>query len=253
MCAVCNMNMQFDGKKKCKNGKKRRGRIVGAAVIEERQQQEKTILTKEEVCASGFYLFGKRVFDVVASAGALFLLSPVILIMAALIYLDDPNGSPFFSQIRIGKNGKSFKFYKLRSMVVNAEDLLADLKELNEMEGPAFKIADDPRVTRIGKFIRKTSLDELPQLWNVLKGDMSVVGPRPPLPNEVEQYDMYQSQRLLVQPGLTCIWQVQPHRNDLTFDEWMNLDIQYIRKRSFILDIKLIFQTISCMMTGEGK
>ena len=151
------------------------------------------------------------------------------------------------------KNGKEFNFYKFRSMVVNAEELLASLKDKNEMEGPAFKIKDDPRITKIGRFIRKTSIDELPQLLNVLKGDMSFVGPRPPLPREVVQYTDYQKQRLLIRPGLTCIWQVQPRRNDLSFDEWIEMDLEYIRTRSIGQDIKLIFKTVGCMFKGEGE
>ena len=137
-------------------------------------------------------------------------------------------------------------------MVVNAEDLLVGLQNQNEMSGPAFKMKNDPRITKVGKFIRKTSLDELPQLWNVLKGDMSFVGPRPPLPNEVEQYTEEQKRRLSVTPGLTCYWQVQPSRNDLDFDEWFELDMKYIRERSMKIDIKIIFQTILVVLHMEG-
>ena len=169
------------------------------------------------------------------------------------IYLDDPHGGPIFSQIRCGRDGKPFKFYKFRSMCVDAEDRLEALLKDNEMEGPAFKIRDDPRITRVGRFIRKTSIDELPQLWNILRGDMSIVGPRPPLPREVEQYDDYQRQRLYVTPGLTCYWQIQPHRNELSFDEWMELDIKYIRERSFLVDWKIIFQTIRCVLFRYGE
>ena len=198
------------------------------------------------------YLVCKRAFDIAASFCALVVLSPVFLIIYLIIYLDDPHGNPIFSQIRIGKNGKAFRFYKFRSMVVNAEDLLAGLQNQNEMSGPAFKMKNDPRVTKVGRFIRKTSLDELPQLWNVLKGDMSLVGPRPPLPNEVEQYTEEQKKRLSVTPGLTCYWQVQPSRNDLDFDEWFELDMKYIRERSMKIDIKIIFQTILVVLHMEG-
>ena len=198
------------------------------------------------------YLVCKRAFDIAASFCALVVLSPVFLIIYLIIYLDDPHGNPIFSQIRIGKNGKAFRFYKFRSMVVNAEDLLAGLQNQNEMSGPAFKMKNDPRITKVGKFIRKTSLDELPQLWNVLKGDMSFVGPRPPLPNEVEQYTEEQKRRLSVTPGLTCYWQVQPSRNDLDFDEWFELDMKYIRERSMKIDIKIIFQTILVVLHMEG-
>ena len=198
------------------------------------------------------YLVCKRAFDIAASFCALVVLSPVFLIIYLIIYLDDPHGNPIFSQIRIGKNGKAFRFYKFRSMVVNAEDLLAGLQNQNEMSGPAFKMKNDPRVTKVGRFIRKTSLDELPQLWNVLKGDMSLVGPRPPLPNEVEQYTEEQKKRLSVTPGLTCYWQVQPSRNDLDFDEWFELDMKYLRERSKKTDIKIIFQTILVVLHMEG-
>lgn len=198
------------------------------------------------------YLVCKRAFDIAASFCALVVLSPVFLIIYLIIYLDDPHGNPIFSQIRIGKNGKAFRFYKFRSMVVNAEDLLAGLQNQNEMSGPAFKMKNDPRVTKVGRFIRKTGLDELPQLWNVLKGDMSLVGPRPPLPNEVEQYTEEQKKRLSVTPGLTCYWQVQPSRNDLDFGEWFELDMKYLRERSMKTDIKIIFQTILVVLHMEG-
>ena len=198
------------------------------------------------------YIVCKRAFDIAASFCALVVLSPVFLIIYLIIYLDDPHGNPIFSQIRIGKNGKAFRFYKFRSMVVNAEDLLAGLQNQNEMSGPAFKMKNDPRVTKVGRFIRKTSLDELPQLWNVLKGDMSLVGPRPPLPNEVEQYTEEQKKRLSVTPGLTCYWQVQPSRNDLDFGEWFELDMKYLRERSKKTDIKIIFQSILVVLHMEG-
>lgn len=199
------------------------------------------------------YLVVKRAMDIVLSMMALILLSPVLLTLAVIIFLDDPHGSPIFCQPRVGKDGKEFHLYKLRSMVCNAEDLLSELKDKNEMDGPAFKIKEDPRITRIGKFIRKTSIDELPQFWNVLKGDMSMVGPRPPLPQEVAQYTSYQMQRLSVKPGLTCIWQTQPRRNDMSFDEWVELDLEYIQNRSILMDIKLIFKTVGCMFAGEGR
>ena len=190
------------------------------------------------------YLAAKRCFDVVMSFLALILLSPLFLVLAVIIFVDDPHGSPIFSQIRVGKDGRLFRFYKFRSMIVNAEDMLEQLQDQNEMEGPAFKIKDDPRITRIGKFIRKTSLDELPQLVNVLKGELSLVGPRPPLPREVEQYTPKQMKRLTVKPGLTCYWQTQPHRNSLSFDQWLALDLQYINERSALVDLKILFATV---------
>lgn len=207
---------------------------------------------KEQLHSKSRYWVLRRAQDIVFSSIALVVLSPVMLLVALAVYIDDPKGSPIFSQIRCGRNGKPFKFYKFRSMCVDAEAKLDQLLQQNEMDGPAFKIKDDPRITRVGKFIRKTSLDELPQLFNILKGDMSIVGPRPPLPREVEQYDAYQRQRLYVTPGLTCYWQVQPHRNDLTFDEWMELDIKYMKERSFLVDWKIIFQTVRAVLFGQG-
>ena len=199
------------------------------------------------------YWAGRRAQDIIFSAMALLILWPVMLVIAILIYIDDPKGSPIFSQIRCGRNGKEFKFYKFRSMCVDAEAKLEALLKDNEMDGPAFKIKDDPRITRIGHFLRKTSLDELPQLWNILKGDMSIVGPRPPLPREVAQYEAYQMQRLYVTPGLTCYWQIQPRRNDLSFEEWMELDIKYVLERSFLVDWKIIFGTVKSVLWGEGE
>lgn len=195
----------------------------------------------------------KRIFDIVASLSAIIVLFIPLAIIALLIFIDDPHGSPLFTQDRVGRDGKIFKFYKFRSMVVNAEELLADLQSKNEKTGPVFKMQDDPRITKIGKFLRKTSIDELPQLINILKGDMSVVGPRPALPKEVEQYDEYAKLRLLITPGLTCYWQVQNNRDKITFEEWMEMDVRYIKERTFLGDIKLIFKTLKVMLTGEGS
>ena len=199
------------------------------------------------------YWILRRVQDILLSGIALIVLAPIMLLIALAIYIDDPHGSPIFTQIRCGRDGKPFKFYKFRSMCVDAEDKLAALLGNNEMDGPAFKIKDDPRITKIGRMIRKTSLDELPQLWNIFKGDMSIVGPRPALPREVELYDDYQLQRMYVQPGLTCYWQVQPRRNDISFDDWIALDIKYIQERSFWVDWKIIFMTVGAVIRGEGE
>lgn len=198
------------------------------------------------------YWMLRRTQDVLLSAAALLILWPLMLIIAVVIVLDSPGAGPIFTQIRVGRDGKEFKFYKFRSMIPNAESKLSGLLEQNEMEGPVFKIKEDPRITRVGKFIRKSSIDELPQLWNVLKGDMSIVGPRPPIPREVEQYDDYARQRLLVTPGLTCYWQVQPERNSLTFEEWLELDIRYINERSFTTDWKIIFKTFGAVLGMRG-
>ena len=197
------------------------------------------------------YLVSKRIIDIVGSLAGIILLSPLFLIVAILIKLEDPKGKVFFSQERNGKYPKTFKMYKFRSMVHNAEELLKDLMVKNEQTGPVFKINNDPRITKVGKFIRKTSIDELPQLFNVLKGDMSLVGPRPPIPHEVEQYNYYQMQRLFVKPGLTCIWQVSG-RNNIGFDEWVEMDIEYIRTRNLWLDIKLIFKTVGVLFGDDN-
>ena len=199
------------------------------------------------------YWFVKRIFDIIMSSVAILILSPVFLIVALAIYIDDPKGSPFFVQTRVGRHGKKFKFYKFRSMVSNAEKLLEQLKEKNEKDGPVFKMKDDPRITRVGKFIRKTSIDELPQLFNILKGDMSIVGPRPSLPKEVGQYNDYQAQRLFVTPGLTCYWQASKKRDEIPFDEWVDLDIKYILERSWLVDIKVIIKTFTAVFTGQGE
>lgn len=204
---------------------------------EEIQDTTKKFKVKEKP----IYSFTKRVFDVGASFVGLTLLSPVLLVVAIAIKLES-KGPIIFSQDRVGLNGKIFKMYKLRSMVSNAEELKEKLLEQNEMSGPMFKMKDDPRITKVGKFIRKTSIDELPQLINVLKGDMSLVGPRPSLPKEVEQFEPWMYERLQVKPGLTCIWQVSG-RNNIDFEDWMKLDIKYVRERSFFGDLKLVFRT----------
>ena len=208
-------------------------------------------LSDELINKSAFYLISKRVIDIVGSLCGIILLSPIFLIVAILIKLEDPKGKIFFSQERNGQYPKTFKMYKFRSMVHNAEELLKDLMDRNEQSGPVFKINDDPRITKVGKFIRKTSIDELPQLFNVLKGDMSLVGPRPPIPHEVEQYNSYQMQRLAVKPGLTCIWQVSG-RNNIGFDEWVEMDIEYIKTRNLWLDIKLIFKTVGVLFGDDN-
>ena len=214
----------------------------------------KVVLDREQVLRSRRkYWAIRRTQDVLLSAAALLVLWPVMLIVALVVWIDSPGASPIFAQDRVGRDGKVFRFYKFRSMIPNAEAKLGDLLGQNEMEGPAFKIKDDPRITRVGKFIRKTSLDELPQLWNILKGDMSIVGPRPPLPREVAEYGEYEMQRLLVTPGLTCYWQVQPHRNDLSFDEWVELDVKYIQESSFLTDWKIIFMTVGAVFGMNGE
>jgi len=194
----------------------------------------------------------KRIFDIIASLMGIIILFVPMLIVALIIVIDSPGASPIYSQTRVGKNGKEFNFYKFRSMVPNADKMLETLIEENEMDGPAFKMKDDPRITRFGKFIRKTGIDELLQFINVIKGDMSLVGPRPPLPREVEQYNERQLIRLTVTPGITCYWQVQPKRNTLTFDQWLELDIKYINERSLKTDICILFKTVGTVFGMEG-
>jgi exopolysaccharide biosynthesis polyprenyl glycosylphosphotransferase len=193
------------------------------------------------------YLIAKRTMDIIGAMIGLISLSWLFLIVAVLIKLEDPKGPVFFKQIRVGKDGKQFYMYKFRSMVTDAEKRLKELLKYNEVSGAMFKMKNDPRVTRVGKFIRKTSIDELPQLWNVLKGEMSLVGPRPPLPREVAQYTEYDKQRLLVTPGCTGLWQVSG-RNDLGFNEMVELDLKYIRERSILYDLKIILKTIKIMI-----
>lgn len=199
------------------------------------------------------YWICKRMQDIFFSSLALLVLSPIMLITALIIFIDDPHGSPIFVQTRCGRKGKLFHMYKFRSMRVGAEAELESLQQDNEMDGPVFKIKDDPRITRVGKVIRKISIDELPQLVNIFMGDMTIVGPRPPIPHEVAQYTEYQQQRLWVTPGITCYWQIQPNRNDISFDEWVDLDIKYIRERSFLVDWKIIFSTVLAVLGGYGE
>ena len=207
-------------------------------------------ITRDEFDKGILYEITKRIIDILGSLIGLIILSPIFLITAIAIKLDS-KGPVFFKQSRCKKNGEVFKMYKFRSMVVDAEKQLDSLKDKNEMTGPVFKIHDDPRITKVGKFIRRTSIDELPQLINVLKGDMSLVGPRPPIDKEVLKYNSYQRQRLLVKPGLTCYWQVMG-RNNIDFDRWVDLDLKYIRERNTRIDIKLIFKTFGVLFGDDN-
>lgn len=195
------------------------------------------------------YVFTKRLIDVIASIFGLIVLLPILAIVAIAIKIES-KGPIFFSQERVGLNGQRFKMYKFRSMIVDAEAYKEKLLKQNEMNGPMFKIKNDPRVTKIGKFIRRTSIDELPQLLNVLKGDMSLVGPRPSLPKEVEKFSPWMLERLKVKPGLTCYWQVSG-RNDIQFEDWMKLDIKYVKERGTLLDIKLVIRTFFVLFGDE--
>ncbi len=195
----------------------------------------------------------KRAFDVCFSACVLVCLSWLFLIVAIAIKVDDPEGPVIFSQARVGRDGREFRMYKFRSMCSDAESRLAELAGRNEKDGPVFKMADDPRVTRVGRLLRKTSIDELPQFVNVLVGDISVVGPRPALPKEVTQYTPRQRQRLSVKQGITCYWQTRRNRDSITFDEWVDLDLVYVKKCGIWSDLKLIVQTVGCVLTAQGS
>ena len=195
----------------------------------------------------------KRAFDLISTTMIMIILIIPILITALIIYIDDPHDSPFYKQIRIGRHGKEFYMYKFRSMYVDADKRKAELMARNEMDGPVFKIKDDPRITRVGRVIRKYSIDELPQLFNVFVGNMSLVGPRPPLPDEVEQYTDYDKLRLVVTPGITCTWQIMPNRNDIPYEKWLEMDLEYIETRTTWKDIKIIFKTPFAMLEATGR
>lgn len=194
----------------------------------------------------------KRVMDVIGSIVLLFLLSPVFLVLAVLVKLSSP-GPILYRWYIAGEGGRPFMSYKFRSMYVNADQIKAQLAHLNEMQGPAFKITGDPRVTPFGRWIRKYSLDELPQLYSVLRGQMSLVGPRPPLANEYERFTPYQKQKMSVRPGLTCLWQISGRNQISDYDDWVRLDLEYIRTWSPWLDLKIVFKTIGEVVCGSGK
>lgn len=219
--------------------------------IREYGDAETTSIKNEERLR--WYLCVKRIQDFVLSALALLVLFPLLLVIAIVVVVDDPRGGPIFIQERAGKGGRLFRMYKFRTMCVDAEERQAELDQYNEMDRVVFKIKEDPRITRAGHFLRKTSLDELPQLVNILKGDMTIVGPRPPLPREVEQYTWYEWQRLQVTPGLTCYWQVHPKRYELSMSEWVDLDIKYIRERNWRLDWQLIWRTVKRVLQADGE
>lgn len=214
--------------------------------------------TREEILTARqdsdhWYFYVKRGMDVFLSALALLIVCPVFLLISLIIVLDSPGAGPFFVQTRVGRNGQLFRLYKFRTMRPNAEAELARLLPRNEMDGPVFKMKNDPRITRVGRFLRKSGLDELPQLWNVFRGEMSLVGPRPGLPREVEQYDWFARQRLQVQPGITCYWQIQPQRNRLDFDSWMALDVRYIREMDLFTDLQILLATFATVLRMDGQ
>ncbi|MBM7567314.1 lipopolysaccharide/colanic/teichoic acid biosynthesis glycosyltransferase [Paenibacillus sacheonensis] len=192
----------------------------------------------------------KRALDIILSVIGMICLTPLYIVVAIMIKLEDPKGAVFFRQSRVGLNEKLFDMYKFRSMVSNAEDLLTDLLDKNEVSGAMFKMKEDPRITKIGKFIRKTSIDELPQLWNVIRGDMSLVGPRPALQREVAEYNTIDKLRLKVKPGCTGLWQVSG-RNDLGFEQMVELDLKYIKDRSIAYDLKIILRTVKVLFGAK--
>lgn len=214
-------------------------------------ESETVSLNKEQIKSRFMYHSIKRIFDFMAAICGVIILSPVMLVIAILIKVED-HGPVFYKQVRVGKNGKKFKMYKFRSMFVNADKMLSKLKEQNDVEGPMFKMKDDPRITKVGHFIRKHSLDELPQFLNVIKGDMSLVGPRPPLPSEVAEYSDYDKQRLYVTPGCTGLWQAT-ERNEVGFSEMVQLDIQYIQRASFMFDLWIIWKTVEIIIKPNGS
>jgi len=211
---------------------------------------EVPLLSLSSAPESELLLFFKRAFDVVLAAASLMLLTPVLIAIAAAIRITSP-GEVLFRQTRCGLGGRKFTLYKFRSMVNNAEQLRAELHQLNELEGPVFKISDDPRITPVGRILRRFSLDELPQMWNILRGDMSFVGPRPAIPDEVEKYEAWQRRRLRMRPGLTCIWVIEG-RSHVKFHRWIQLDLAYIDNWSLWLDAKIFFRTIPIVISGRG-
>jgi lipopolysaccharide/colanic/teichoic acid biosynthesis glycosyltransferase len=197
------------------------------------------------------YDFFKRIFDLVVASVALIVLSPLFLVTAIAIRAEG-RGPVIFSQVRLTKNAKPFKMFKFRSMCVDAEARKKELQDQNEMQGPVFKIADDPRITKVGRFIRRTSIDELPQLVNILMGDMTVIGPRPPLPDEVAQYDEYQMHRLDVKTGLACYHECLGRSDSDSFDAWVEQDLKYIRERGMLTDIKILLLMVKAVLSGRG-
>ena len=223
--------------------------------IEKDKVDEKTREKLEAIIEKSYasYWKKKRLFDIFFASLILLFFLPLMAIIALIIVIDDPSAGPFYKQVRVGRHGKEFYMYKFRTMRANADKMMEELKKLNEMDGPVFKIKNDPRITRVGKYLRKLSLDELMQFFNVLKGDMTLVGPRPPLPGEVEFYTDYQKLRLLVTPGITCTWQIHKNRNDVPFEEWVEMDIDYIQHRTYLNDLKIMLKTPLVMITATGR
>ena len=223
--------------------------------IDQEKVDEKTRQKLEAIIEKSYATFWrrKRLFDIFFATLIFLFLLPLMIVIAIVIVIDDPSAGPFYRQIRVGRHGKEFYMYKFRTMHANADKMIDQLAKQNETDGPVFKMKNDPRITRVGKYLRKLSLDELMQFFNVLKGDMTLVGPRPPLPREVQYYTDYQKLRLLVTPGLTCTWQISKNRNDIPFEQWVEMDIEYIQTRTFFNDLLIMLKTPIVMLTATGR
>ncbi len=223
--------------------------------LEHEKVDEKTRVRLESLIEKSYagYWKKKRLFDIFFATLILLFFLPLMIVIAVVIYIDDPTASPIYKQIRVGRHGREFCMYKFRTMHASADTKIDELAGQNEMDGPVFKMKEDPRITGVGKFLRKVSLDELMQFFNVLKGDMSLVGPRPPLPREVKYYTDYQKLRLLVTPGITCTWQISRNRNDIPFEDWVEMDLEYIQHRTFMNDIKIMLKTPIVMLSATGR
>ena len=223
--------------------------------IEQDKVDAKTREKLEAIIEKSYKTFWKRkrLFDIFFVTLILLFFLPLMLVIAVVIVIDDRSAGPFYKQIRVGRHGKEFYMYKFRTMRANADKMIDELAKQNEMDGPVFKMKEDPRITRVGKILRKLSLDELMQFFNVLKGDMTLVGPRPPLPREVKFYTDYQRLRLLVTPGLTCTWQISKNRNDIPFEQWVEMDIEYIQTRTYLNDLKIMLKTPIVMLSATGR
>ena len=223
--------------------------------IEQEKVDARTREKLEAIIEKSYVTFWKqkRLFDIFFASLILLFFLPLMVVIAIVIVIDDPTAGPFYKQIRVGRHGKEFYMYKFRTMRANADKMIEELVKQNEMDGPVFKMKEDPRITRVGKYLRKLSLDELMQFFNVLKGDMTLVGPRPPLPREVQYYTDYQRLRLLVTPGLTCTWQISKNRNDIPFEQWVEMDIEYIQTRTYLNDLKIMLKTPIVMLTATGR
>ena len=212
---------------------------------------DQKFLTFINIPHNSYALAIKKIMDISISVLMIICLSPLLIAISIMIRMTS-KGPIVFKQARVGLRGRQFNLYKFRTMIADAEKLKKELESDNEADGPVFKIKDDPRVTRIGKFLRTSGLDELPQLFNILKGEMSLIGPRPPLPNETQQYKRWQLRRLSVKPGLSCFWQIKPDRNNIKFEKWMELDLAYIDNWSLRLDFIILFKTIVTVFKRSG-